>query len=679
MFKSQKRHLKWADLQVKWYKKIIMIRLKIILCLTVFILLTGTVSAEVKLPRIFGNHMVLQRDKDINLWGWAEPNEQVTISFKEQNYSTVAGKEGEWNIELPAQKAGGPCSIEISGTNTIQLENILFGDVWVCSGQSNMYFRTQAAKNSYKDLNEANFENIRLFQIEKDAYHKPKDNLDSGEWLKCNNQNVKGFSAVAYFFGRDLHKETDVPIGLIHASWGGSNIQAWMDGESIKQFDEYVDEVNKIEKTPEYFQDLLNVYKTKGGDLISKQLYKKDNGFTNNGQSVNESFLQEGDWKEIAVPGYWEDLDNLEYDGTVWYRKQFELPVAFYDKDLVLNLGWIDDYDYTFFNGKRVGQASYKGSERKYDISADFVRKGINEIVVCVYDSGWKGGFWGPRKPNMHIKNDKTLLKVDLRGLWEYKRGLNLNELEISKIPHNSYPQKRSVPTFLYNAMLAPIANFAIKGAIWYQGESNARKADEYARLLPAMITGWRKVWNQPDFPFLVVQLANYGAVPDKPQNQDWPFLREAQYSALALPNTGLATTIDLGNEMDIHPTNKQEVGRRLMLSALKNAYKLNIVASGPSYKSHKIQGNKIIIEFENIGSGLITTSKFGYLNEFAIAGNNGEFVWAKAYIQGDKVVVYSDKIINPVAVRYAWSDNPSDINFYNAEGLPAIPFRTDK
>lgn len=652
---------------------------KVVVVLLFFIGIYNYSYAEVILPRMFSNNMVIQRNEPVKLWGWAKHKEKITVSFLGKDYQTKANKNGEWEIILPQQKAGGPYNIIVSGNNSITLKNILFGDVWVCSGQSNMYFRTAAAKNSYKDIDNANYAKIRLFQIAKDANYQVQKDVTTGDWLECTPENVRGFSAVAYFFGRDLFEEIDVPIGLIHTSWGGSKIQAWMDGETIKKFSDYTEEVELIEENSEYFNQKFEAFKSKGGNLVIKELFKNDPGFENNGQELSDRFFNEKDWQKIKVPGYWEDLGVENYNGSIWYKKQFELPKAFKNKDLLLNLGWIDDYDFAFFNGKRIGSTTYKGSERKYTIPKDLLKEGINEILVCVYDKDWNGGFWGPRKSNIRIKEDKTLLNLDLQGIWEYKKGINNNDFYADSLTLNKQPDKRSTPTYLYNAMIAPLTSIKIKGVAWYQGESNAGNPDEYSKLLPAMIKGWRKGWKQGDFPFLIVQLPNYGNPnEDEPQHSSWTELREVQFNATNTPNTDLVVTIDLGDAMDIHPTNKQEVGRRSMLSALKLAYNMNVVSSGPTYKSMQLIGNKIEISFENIGSGLLTKNKFGYINEFAIAGEDKKFVWAKAYINGNKVVIYSEKVNNPVAVRYAWSSNPSQINLCNKEGLPAMPFRTD-
>ncbi len=638
----------------------------------------ASISAKVRLPKLFTNNMVLQRDMPVKIWGWADAGEEITITFLENEYSTVTSSFGAWEIKLPSQKAGGPVEIEVVGNNSIKLENILFGDVWICSGQSNMYFRTAAAKNSYRDINDANYKKIRLFQIDKDSHYQPKEDLASGKWLECSPKTVRGFSAVAYFFGRELHKEIDVPIGLIHTSWGGSSIQAWMDGETIKKFPDYHDEVLEIEKTPNYFEQLEQEYENNGGNLLVSEIFKQDPGFNDDGSLSSSEFFTEGKWNEIKVPGYWEDLGLEDYDGTVWYRKQFEIPDAFRNNDLQIDLGWIDDYNFAFFNGEKLGQTYYKGSERRYTIPKEKVKKWVNEILICVYDKGGKGGFWGPRKSHLKIKDDDSGLNLDIQGLWKFKVGSTKANIELNLTKTNKQPQKRALPTFLYNAMIASLTEYAIKGAVWFQGESNAGNGAEYAKLLPAMIEGWRDKWNQGNFPFLIVQLANYGNPDTTPGQSNWSELHEAQLKTLKVPNTGLAVTVDLGDAMDIHPKNKQDVGHRLMLSAMKVAYGKSVVSSGPIYKSMEVIDGRVVISFTNVGSGLLSKSKFGYLNEFAIASKDKKFVWAKAFIQDNKVVVYCDDVPKPIAVRYAWSGNPDEANLYNMEGLPASPFRTD-
>ena len=391
--------------------------------------------------------------------------------------------------------------------------------------------------------------------------------------------------------------------------------------------------------------------------------------------SNNRSFFEEG-WRDIELPGYWENSVLSNFNGTVWYRKLINVPTAFMDRDLELNLGWIDDYDFTLFNGKNIGNTYYKGTERSYYIPKEIVKQGENEILICVYDNSGLGGFWGPHQAHIKLMGDESELQLDLQGIWQHKPDIEKQDLVIEG--YNPLPRRRSIPTYLYNAMIAPLKCFAIKGFLWYQGESNAGNAEEYMTLFPAMINGWRRIWDQGEIPFIYTQLPNYGTPDSQPEQSNWAEFREVQLKTLSLPNTGMATTIDLGEEMDIHPINKQDVAKRLALAAFKIAYQKSEICSGPLFDSIEIKNGKAYLSFKNIGSGLMVKDKFDYLREFAIAGPDQKFVWAKAHIEGNRVVVYNDKISDPVAVRYAWSNNPSQANLYNIEELPASPFRTD-
>ncbi len=636
------------------------------------------VTAEIRLPRLLCDNMVLQRNQEVKIWGWADRSEEIKVSFLNKNYFTRANGVGEWEIELPAQKAGGSHEIAIFGTNTIILKNILFGDVWVCSGQSNMYFKVKGAKDSYLDINAAHFDNIRLFNIEKDSNYIALEDLHSGRWEVCSPETVSDFSAVAYFFGREVQQHLNVPVGLIHSSWGGSNIQAWMDGNTLKEFESYRETVEELECTPGYFQNMMNSYEDKGGNLWLSEYFIQEPGLTKDGDLSIDGFFEKSSWNEMTLPGYWEDCCLPDFDGTVWFRKKIALPEAFQSKDLVLNLGWIDDYDISFVNGKKVGSTFYKGTGRKYIIPEEINVYDSLEIAIAVYDSYSKGGFWGPNRISITLPEDDQLFNIDLKGIWQWKRGLNINDFD-ARMTSNPKPMARSLPSFLYNAMIAPLTNAKIKGVIWYQGEGNTGKPKEYKKLFQAMIEGWKEKWGQEDFSFLFVQLANYGLASSMPDESNWAELRRSQEEALDIPYTGMAVAIDLGNAMDVHPTNKQDVGKRLALAARYVGYQEDIVHSGPIYESMDILDGKLSLKFKNSGSGLIADNKYGYLYDFSIAGENNKFYWANAFIEGDRVIVYSKEVPNPVNVRYAWSDNPDKANLYNKEGLPAVPFRTDK
>ncbi len=460
------------------------------------LMLSAAGMAEVTLPLFFNNNMVLQQGITIPVWGWAKPGEKVTVTLDKNVVSTRTAKTGKWRVNLPKMNYGGPYVLTIKGKNLVTIENVLIGEVWVCSGQSNMEFKVSTTKNAEAEIAAANYPDIRLFTVKKRVSQLPQDKLDEGSWSLCSPQTVPGFSAVGYFFGRNLYENLKVPIGLIHTSWGGTVAETWTSAETIS--------------TDPDFSELLQKLKT-----------------------------------------------------------------------------------------------------------------------------------------------------VDMAT---------------AKVAPNNYP------TLLYNGMVNPLVPYAIKGVIWYQGESNASRAQQYKRVFSNMIKDWRTKWNQGNFPFLFVQLANYKKPVTVPSNSEWAELRETQTQTLQLENTGMATIIDAGMADNIHPTDKQVVGYRLSLAARKVAYGESLVYTGPTYREKKIDGNKIYVTFDNVGKGLKVNNLYGYVNGFSIAADNGEFKWAKAsVVNQNTIVVSSESVEKPSDVRYGWADNPDDLNLYNAENLPANPFRTDK
>ena len=499
-----------------------------VLCFVLLLVNAGTVFADVKVAAVINNNMVLQQGKKVTIWGWAEPGEEVmvSVSWHSMKWGVTAGKDGKWMFKMNSPKVGGPYEMVISGKNTITIKNIMVGEVWACSGQSNMQWAVRQSADSEQEIAAADYPHIRLFTVERKVAEKPQSDC-VGSWQLCSPETIPGFSAVAYYFARELHKELDVPIGLIHASWGGTPAEAWTSRDALKAVPEC--------------EPILTRY----ADAIAKYPQAK---------------------------------------------KEYEQKVA----------EWKDAVEKAKAEGKKP-----------------------------------------PRRPRAPFGPGN---------------------------PHS--------PAGLYNAMIAPLIPYAIQGAIWYQGESNASRAYQYRKLFPAMIKCWRNNWRQGNFPFLFVQLANFRAVNSEPSESDWAELREAQLMTLALSNTGMAVIIDIGEADNIHPRNKQDVGRRLALWALGKTYGKKLVYSGPVYKSMKVEGDKIILNFEHVGSGLVAKGDEP-LKGFAIAGAEKKFVWADAKIDGDTVVVGSSEVSGPVAVRYAWADNPV-CNLYNKEGLPASPFRTD-
>lgn len=591
------------------------------------------------------------------MWGWASAGESVSVSFNGKTTKAKADKMGKWMAKLPPVASGGPMVMKISGKqNSIELKNILMGDVWVCSGQSNMEWIIRNTNDAAREIAESNYPKIRLFTVTKAMSYTPKEDLAGGEWQECNSTTVGDFSAVAYFFGRKLSKELDVPIGLINTSWGGTNIETWTSWDVMGQIEPY-----KSVDVSEQSMDAADQQKKR--DQYTEAM-KNDRGLTEKWFDPNTPVTG---WKNIAVPADWGQTEVGNADGIIWYRTEIELPADFSGAG-TLSLGPVDDIDVTYVNGQQVGSISDYSKDRVYDLSKGILQGGKNVIVVKVRDDQGGGGIYGEKEKLFLTAGAR---KYPLAGMWQYKASVLTTEYGIKNVGPNSFP------SLLYNAMAAPIIHFGIKGAIWYQGESNTYMAYRYRTFFANMIKDWRSKWGY-EFPFFWVQLANFMAPVAEPSESAWAELREAQSMTLSLPKTGQAVIIDIGEEKDIHPRNKQDVGLRLALSTLKVAYGKEMVYSGPTYKSMKVDGNKIILTFSNTGSGLITKDKYGYVKGFAIAGDDHHFYWAHAVIHGDDVIVSSEHVSNPQAVRYAWGDNPDDANLYNTEGLPASPFRTD-
>lgn len=637
--------------------------------LSIFILLFNLpLFAQLRLPRLVSDGMVLQRDTKLNIWGWAKSNETIVIDFKGKTYHTVANAAGEWKIVLPEQKAGGPFEMQVKGEKEeITLHDILIGEVWFASGQSNMELPMRRVAPIYEnEIKTSECDFIRQFLVpQRYNFKQPEKDLPNGNWVSANPQTVLDFSAVAYFFARELNEKYKIPVGIINASLGGSPIQAWMSEETLKEFPSYYQEAQRFKN-----DELIREIEKKDNERIAewyRNLRLNDEGF----QKDSPWFLPNidtSDWLTISIPGYWSDTYPDIQNGSVWFRKKVEIPAHLVGKPAKLILGRIIDADSVYLNGVFVGTTGYQYPPRRYDIPPNLLQKGENEIVVRVISNAGKGGFVPDKLYALIIDNDT----IDLTGKWKMKQGAKMPPLAGQTFV-------RWKPVGLYNAMVAPVKNYRIKGFLWYQGESNADKPYEYRFLLPKLIENWRNDWQQGDLPFLFVQLPNYGLPVSEPSESNWALLRESQLvSFKKVPATGMVVTIHLGEWNDIHPLRKKEVGERLALWAQKMAYgEKNIVCSGPIYESMEVKGDAVWLKFKETGSGLVSKGNLP-LKEFAIAGADRKFVWADAEIVGDKVKVRSDKVAKPLAVRYAWADNPENANLYNNEGLPASPFRTD-
>lgn len=625
------------------------------------------VKADVTLPKLISNGMILQRDQKVRLWGWASPGEDITIEFNGQKVAVKCPESQKWEISLAAMKAGGPYQMTIKGKNTIVLQDVLLGDVWLCSGQSNMDFPLYRSKELYKDeIASSTNSQIREFSVKTpDSYAQHKD-IEKGAWKSANPKNVPGFSAVGYFFALNLHQKYKVPIGIIHSSYSGSPAEAWISDETLKKYPHYLKKAAPYRDEAYTKAALLKDKQT--NDAWFAEVNKNDKGLSDRNPIWSKPDLDTRDWKTLKVPGVWED-QGIDVDGVVWLRKTVNVPAAMLKRPVTLELGLIDDIDTTYMNGVALGTKDNRYLVRRYDIPAGLLKTGENTIAVRVVDKEGKGGIIAGKQ--YRLTNGEQ--NIDLTGDWHYKVGHASPPLPVKTFLRLGY-----MPGIQYHSKILPIAGYTIKGVTWYQGEANTGKPEEYKILLPDMIKDWRKLWGQGNFPFLIVQLANYMAPPIEPQDGGWPRLREAQaFVANVVPHTGLAIAIDIGETNDIHPLNKKDVGHRLALSAYKVAYG-DEKAEEPvtQYEKMNIDANKIIVSFKNLGKGLQV--KNAALKQFAIAGADKKFYWAKAIVKNGKVEVWSDKVAQPIAVRYAWADNPEGSNLYNLNGLPVAPFRTD-
>ena len=633
-------------------------------------------AAQLRLPRMVRDSMILQRDQKINIWGWASAGERVSVTFAGKGYKTHADTNGKWRIEFSAMKAGGPYTMTITGNTRITLHDILIGDVWFCSGQSNMVHQMKLHAVRYEaDIASAHYPEIRQFWIPTlTSLSGPLDTLPSGYWKSANPTDVRDFSAVAYFFARDLYRKYHVPIGIINASVGGTPIEAWMSREAFQHFPSKLKLIDE-NKDSAYLATITRWHSATG----SATAPSRDLGLSGPVPWYSSSYAPNG-WRRIGIPGYWEDQGVSGLNGVVWYRREIEVPRMDAGKEAKVFLGRIVDADALYVNGQQVAHTTYQYPERRYTIPAGVLKPGKNLFVVRVTNYSGKGGFV-PDKPYQLMAGTDT---IDLKGYWQYKVGAVFPP--VSRSGQGSGFSAQNAPTALYNAMVSPVIPYTLKGILWYQGVSNSGNAAEYGALQQAQIHDWRRKWGEGTIPFLFVQLPGYGDFHYSPSESQTARIREGQLQALSLPNTAMAVIIDLGEWNDVHPDRKEPVGHRLALAAEKLAYGENLVYSGPLYQSARINGNKMIISFTHVGSGLIFKDS-SYIApapgeveaEIAIAGADRKFVWAKAkIISPDKLEVWSEDIAHPVAVRYGWADDPVHPDLYNKEGLPASPFRTD-
>ena len=613
---------------------------------------------SMRVARIFSDNMVLQQGIYIPIWGWASAGDTIRVSMAEEEYIAIADNTGKWLAKMKPLPAGGPYVVDVSCNRGRKLfNNVMVGEVWLASGQSNMNYRVSAVLNAREVIENANYPNIREFCTPEIVSRIPHTDLTGGEWKICTPENVKGFSAVAYFFARALHLDKKVPVGIIHTSWSGTICEAWISAEMLYAIPAFKNKViEEIYESDEDWAALhqLGIVKDKEREhIVQTSLAGLKKG-------VHKISFDDTAWAEESYPVYPIRV-GLEGYQLLWLRKEIVLPKEAVGKDLILHLGKVMTGDVTYFNGVKVGYERWDGI-RTYRVPGKLVREGKNVIAVRLL-SEWGNGRLGDEASNPYLSTEDNLIRISLKGQWKYSGKIE-PKLPVGKGYSNNI-------TCMYNTKIAPLLPYGIRGFLWYQGEGNSGQPDLYKQLQPAMITDWRIRFQQGYLPFLFVQLPNISG-------GSCQYFREAQAESLDLPNVGMAVSIDVGDPYDIHPNNKKPVGERLYLRAKEIAYKDSVgVFQGPIYDSYQIEGNKIRLKFRSVGSGLV--SKDGQdLRTFEIAGGNCKYVPAQAIIDGNDVLVWSDEVLQPMAVRHAWDSNPS-VNLYNREGLPATSFRTYK
>ncbi len=617
--------------------------------------------AEVRLPHLISEGMVLQRNQPLKLWGWADPGEEVQIYFLKQTKKTIADIEGNWEIHFPAQTAGGPYSLSVG--ETFRFSDVYIGDVWVCSGQSNMETTMSRIEPRFPDeVASAYNPKIRYFDVQ-DGYNfdEKQEDVLGGKWVPVSREFIENMAAVPYFFAKEIEASEKIPIGMINASVGGSPIQAWLDEAALKHFPTDLEQANKF-RDASYIRSIDSTARANSQKWIA-ELYQKDAGYTSDQIWYVEDLNLEG-WERMDSVDLLPLQDNKPVPGVFWFRKTFELDEIPPSDKVRLEVGTLIDSDSTYINGKFVGTTGYQYPPRRYDVPTAYLKKGENILTVRLIAGSGRGGFVTDKPYRLHTHSGM----IDLSTEWYYRQGAQMPSTKSSI-------NVRNQPIGLYNAMMAPVQKFPITGALWYQGESNTNEAEKYTAYFERLIKGWRDAWEREDLPVLFVQLPNFGPSVNEPQESNWAKFRETQRQALIMPHTGMAITIDVGEWNDIHPLDKETVGKRLSLLARRMVYdESDLLASGPLIRNIEKEGTKLILNFDYTGTGLQLVNGLD-LNGFAVASEEGTFNFLPAEIQNDQVIINLPDNLNVKKVRYAWADNPDKANLANSAGLPASPF----
>ncbi len=656
--------------------------------------LAASQEARFTLASVFADSMVLQQRSNVMIWGTGTPGTRVSLASSWKSTATaIVDSSGAWSTRLRTTAAGGPHTITVShDTSTITLRGILLGEVWLCSGQSNMEMPLvgwppdSPIANSAEEISHARFPSLRMFTIARSSSSAPKREC-KGQWVACSPQTAGAFSATAYYFGKALHQRLRVPVGLVHASWGGTSIEAWLSAKSLSAFPEYQPVLKELANAEENMKavDAWVASHTVGEMNLATRSgpTKWENLDFQDSVCAQKAFV-DSLWNDISLPVWWEETELGVFNGAVWFRKAVTLPTDWRAKKLELELGPIDDTDETFVNGTKIGAMTAEGlwrTERKYTIPDSLTFDSTLTIAVRVLDNYGGGGLWGNGVP-LQLKRTDTAATLSLAGTWKYRPVAEFRagtafvfgpqQREQFTRPKLTMDYYGVSPTTLHNGMIAPLIPLTLRGAIWYQGESNIPRAATYARLQTALIEEWRAEFRNPSMPFYFVQITPFAYGSDAHSE----LLREAQLQTLAVANTGMAGTLDIGDPHDIHPADKENVGKRLALWALAKTYGKKVAYSGPLYRSMEVEKNTLVLSFDHAGKTLVIKEHQGG-NEFQIAGADSIFKAARVSVRGKVLVVSHPEIAHPTAVRYGFSDAPQ-ATLFNSAGLPAPSFRTE-
>jgi hypothetical protein len=627
-------------------------------------------ASELNLAQIFSDHAVLQRDQPLAVWGTAGPGRAVAVSLGGRTVSGSADAQGKWRIALPPQPAGGPYTLKVaSDGRTVSRSDILVGDVYLCSGQSNMEFALSASTNSTGATREARNDNIRYLNVPKNSAATPQDEMKGAvAWTPLTPKTVGDASAVCYYMARSLQARYKIPVGFVHASWGGTTIQGWIGAESLRTLNDYQTGVAAV---AQYNADPAAAMRAE--DARNEAWWRAHDTAAAAQRAWLTPEFDDSAWPGVTPSGSWKDSGVSgfqDFDGVAWYRTSVTLTAAQARAANLLRLGPVDSYDTTWVNGVRVGGISTSWIGRNYAVPAGVFKPGRNLIAMRVLSGGQKGGLSG--QPAERSIGTSTGEVIALPAVWKVQRGSALTGLSVPPAPWD-------VPTSfttLYNGMIAPLLGYGFKLAAWYQGESNAGAAQEYRTLLPMLMRDWRQRLGQPELPFVIAQLTSFGAPAKTPGQSNWAELRDAQAEAVARDgHAGLAVTLDVGDRFDIHPTQKTVVGERMAHAARAVAYGEQIAPGSPYAVSARRNGQDIVIAFRDTGGGLVTYSGQRAIGFEVCAGTSCRY--AEARVSGDTVVLPGAAAPDVTRVRYAWADAPF-INLFSGDDQPVAPLQLE-